>query len=173
MGMTDETLTVDEAAAYLRVDSVTIQRELRRGRLLGTRVGKAWRISKEVLSGYVRGGDPTRGMIEAGGHFHRDDVDGGLRVLLRHFASVAADPAFPSEWRADLLRRLAVLAEADERGSAKRAREAAFKDGDRVWIEERSGTLTGLTVNLQGLWNRTVVGELAEALVRRREEKRS
>jgi excisionase family DNA binding protein len=160
----DETLTVEEAASYLRVDPVTIMRELKRGRLLGTKVGKAWRISKEVIADYVRGGDPTLGMVQASSRFHNGDIDGGLRLLLRHLVAVMTDPRFPADCRSDLLQRLAILSEADEEASAKRAREAAFKETDPQWMQERAGDVSRSLVGISGMWNQMVVKAMADAI---------
>jgi len=41
--------TVAEAAAFLRLHPKTIERACRRGELPATRVGRAWRISREEL----------------------------------------------------------------------------------------------------------------------------
>lgn len=45
----DEYLTVEEAAAKLKVTPVTIYRMARRGKLPAVKVGKAWRISRKKL----------------------------------------------------------------------------------------------------------------------------
>lgn len=42
-------LTVEEAAKLLKVDSVTVQRELKAGRLPGAKIGRAWRIPHDEL----------------------------------------------------------------------------------------------------------------------------
>lgn len=44
-----EILTINEAAAYLRVSPHTIRRELKRGRIRALRVGAQWRFRKEDL----------------------------------------------------------------------------------------------------------------------------
>ena len=50
----DEVLSVDEAAAWLKVDAVTVQRLLREGRLAGRKIGaRQWRISADALKAYV------------------------------------------------------------------------------------------------------------------------
>jgi excisionase family DNA binding protein len=50
----DEVLSVDEAAAWLKVDAVTVQRLLREGRLPGHKIGpRQWRISADALKAYV------------------------------------------------------------------------------------------------------------------------
>ena len=42
-------LTTVEMADFLKVDSVTVQRELRAGRLPGRKVGRAWRASRDAI----------------------------------------------------------------------------------------------------------------------------
>jgi len=50
----DEVLSVDEAAAWLKVDAVTVRRLLREGRLPGRKIGaRQWRISADALKVYV------------------------------------------------------------------------------------------------------------------------
>ena len=50
----DEVLSVDEAAAWLKVDAVTVQRLLREDRLAGRKIGtRQWRISADALKAYV------------------------------------------------------------------------------------------------------------------------
>jgi excisionase family DNA binding protein len=48
-------LTLEEAAAYLRVHSMTMYRLLRSSRLPGVKVGNRWRIRRVDLETYVRG----------------------------------------------------------------------------------------------------------------------
>jgi excisionase family DNA binding protein len=58
----DEVLSVDEAAAWLRVDAVTVRRLLREGRLLGRQIGgRQWRISADALKAYVEGDQKLKG----------------------------------------------------------------------------------------------------------------
>ncbi len=160
----DKTLTVEEAAEYLRVDPVTVERELRRGRLPGNRVGRAWRLSGDVLADYIRNGDPTAAMFEASGKLEMDEVDEALRILLR---SVVADRLVPPALRLDLLKRVGVLAEAEETGSAQRARDAAFGADDPRWQEERFGTISRMIVHVNGVWNNQVVTPFVKSLARR------
>ena len=50
----DEVLSVDEAAVWLKVDVVTVQRLLREGRLVGRKiVAHQWCISADALKAYV------------------------------------------------------------------------------------------------------------------------
>lgn len=41
-----EVLTITEAAAYLRVTTITVRRMIQRGELNGTQIGSAWRIRR-------------------------------------------------------------------------------------------------------------------------------
>lgn len=43
-------LSVDEAAAYLRLDASTVRRHLRNGELPGTQIGGRWYISAAALA---------------------------------------------------------------------------------------------------------------------------
>ena len=49
-------MTVEEAAAVLRVHPNTAKKLLREGKLVGTKVGRAWRIRREVLMAFVAAG---------------------------------------------------------------------------------------------------------------------
>jgi excisionase family DNA binding protein len=53
--MGEETLTPEEAARYLRVNTQTVYRALRRGRLPGGKVGRQWRIPKAALDRFIEG----------------------------------------------------------------------------------------------------------------------
>lgn len=46
-------LTVSEVARYLRVSSMTVYRLLDRGELQGSRVGRAYRVSRDDLAAYL------------------------------------------------------------------------------------------------------------------------
>ncbi len=47
--MTDDWLTVAEAAAYLKLSLETIRRYIRDHKLRATKVGRQWRIRREEL----------------------------------------------------------------------------------------------------------------------------
>jgi excisionase family DNA binding protein len=51
----DEVLSVEEAAALLKVEPATVRREARAGRLPGRHVGKQWRFSRAALLGWLAG----------------------------------------------------------------------------------------------------------------------
>lgn len=59
--MTNETMTPEEVALYLKVNPQTVYRNLRRGRLPGARVGRQWRIRKSDLEGFLRGASLAEG----------------------------------------------------------------------------------------------------------------
>ncbi len=46
-------LTVEEAAAHLRVNPQTVYRLLRAGKLPGVRVGRQWRVRRADLDAYL------------------------------------------------------------------------------------------------------------------------
>lgn len=53
-----EILTVNEAAALMRVSRATVYRLVTRGELPGRKVGRVWRFSKRALQAYFS--EPTR-----------------------------------------------------------------------------------------------------------------
>jgi len=52
--MTDDILTVDEAAAYAKIAPKTVRRWLKGGQLPGLRVGRHWRVEKRALLRFLR-----------------------------------------------------------------------------------------------------------------------
>lgn len=56
----DDTLTVEEAAALLKVNTATIERELRSKRLTGNTVGSVLRIRRGELHEYLKGPPPVQ-----------------------------------------------------------------------------------------------------------------
>ena len=52
--MNQEVLTIDEVAKLLRVSPDTIYRLAARGELGGRKIGRIWRIPKEVVEQYFR-----------------------------------------------------------------------------------------------------------------------
>lgn len=59
-----EVLTLDEAAAFLRLHRETVRRLLQRGVLPGVKVGGTWRIHRRDLEEYLRRGGRTK--VEGG-----------------------------------------------------------------------------------------------------------
>ena len=58
-----EILTPQEAAEFLRVPLLTVQRQAKAGRLPGRRIGKEWRFSRTVLIEWMASG-PDRHDLE-------------------------------------------------------------------------------------------------------------
>ena len=58
--MDPETITPEEAAEILRVNTHTVYRALRAGKLPGGKVGNQWRIRKIDLEEHLRGRQGTR-----------------------------------------------------------------------------------------------------------------
>jgi excisionase family DNA binding protein len=58
-----EILTPQEAADFLRVPLLTVQRQAKAGRLPGRRIGKEWRFSRTVLIEWMAAG-PDRHDLE-------------------------------------------------------------------------------------------------------------
>ena len=75
-------MTVDDLAAYLKLDRQTIYRRFREGELPGVKIGKAIRFKRDVIDGWLRRmsygwTDADRsGLREWAGAFRRK---GGLR----------------------------------------------------------------------------------------------
>jgi excisionase family DNA binding protein len=46
----EDLLTASEVASILRVDVVTVQRLIRRGKIPATKIGKAWRVRRADVS---------------------------------------------------------------------------------------------------------------------------
>ena len=69
-----EILTPQEAAEFLRVPLLTVQRQAKAGRLPGRRIGKEWRFSKTVLIEWMAAG-PDRRDLEL--YNRKTDQDGG------------------------------------------------------------------------------------------------
>ncbi len=49
----NETMTVDEVGAYLRLHVMTIRSLIRRGELPARKVGREWRVDREELSRWI------------------------------------------------------------------------------------------------------------------------
>jgi excisionase family DNA binding protein len=54
MAVAGEIMTVDDLAAYLRLDRQTIYRRFRKGELPGVKIGKAIRFKRDVIDGWIR-----------------------------------------------------------------------------------------------------------------------
>ena len=54
--MVDDILTLGEAGNYLKVGERTVRRMIKDGRIVATKVGKQWRISRRLLQEYVERG---------------------------------------------------------------------------------------------------------------------
>lgn len=72
-----EILTPQEAAEFLRVPLLTVQRQAKAGRLPGRRVGKEWRFSRTMLREWVASG-PDRHDLELYDRKERADPEHGL-----------------------------------------------------------------------------------------------
>lgn len=70
-----EILTPQEAADFLRVPLLTVQRQAKSGRLPGRRVGKEWRFSRTMLREWVASG-PDRYDLELYDRKARADTEG-------------------------------------------------------------------------------------------------
>jgi excisionase family DNA binding protein len=71
-----EILTPQEAADFLRVPLLTVQRQAKAGRLPGRRVGKEWRFSRTMLREWVASG-PDHHDLELYARKSRGDMEDG------------------------------------------------------------------------------------------------
>jgi excisionase family DNA binding protein len=71
-----EILTPQEAADFLRVPLLTVQRQAKAGRLPGRRVGKEWRFSRSMLREWVAPG-PDQHDLELYDRRARADTESG------------------------------------------------------------------------------------------------
>jgi excisionase family DNA binding protein len=72
-----EILTPQEAAEFLRVPLLTVQRQAKAGRVSGRRVRKEWRFSRSMLRERVAWG-PDRHDLELYDRRARTDTESGL-----------------------------------------------------------------------------------------------
>ena len=64
--MSDELLTVEQAAERIQMHPDTVRRLLRDGQLPGRKIGaRQWRISADALKAYVEGGQEVPGAKKA------------------------------------------------------------------------------------------------------------
>ena len=81
--MMQELLGVDEVAAYLAVNPMTVYRWCRAGRLPALKVGKAWRVPRPALEEFLRRGMRPQTLV---GHLH------AFLTLPDHVIGVATTP---------------------------------------------------------------------------------
>lgn len=72
-------LTVEEAAAYLKVPAETVEQEAAQGRLPGRRIGAHWRFLRAALDDWLRGRDGKTALLEQAGVFANDETLPALR----------------------------------------------------------------------------------------------
>ncbi len=72
-----EILTPQEAADFLRVPLLTVQRQAKAGRLPGRRVGKEWRFSRTVLHEWMATGPDRHDLELYNRRFEAGDSEAG------------------------------------------------------------------------------------------------
>lgn len=97
-----EIMTPDQAAAYLQVGRTTIYRYIREGKLMASRLGRAYRIPRRnldllLLATQARPEIVLReyGAEEIAGFLREDELDQRARATIRRFEGLntpAADP---------------------------------------------------------------------------------
>lgn len=156
----DEFLTIDEAAERLKVDTATVQRELRAQRLPGNKVGRAWRIRFGDLKGYLRSQrrDPRQAIEYAHLCLRGEAFDNALVTLV----GALGYEDMPTELRFALTRRISQLIEAREMEDVARARDQVAKtrwdpDGDEAFAITYFSTISPpWRVSLPKLWNKMI-----------------
>ena len=71
-----EILTPQEAAEFLRVPLLTVQRQAKAGRLPGRRVGKEWRFSRTVLLEWLAKGPDSHDLGLYNRRSDREETEG-------------------------------------------------------------------------------------------------
>lgn len=82
--MNNELLTVEEVAEFLRTTPTTIYRWLRTGKLPGVKLGKEWRIRKEVLDSKLAESSPN---------FKRQSLMDEIESKGNHMMAIASNEA--------------------------------------------------------------------------------
>lgn len=54
--MKNPVMTIEEVAEYLKVHSQTVYKMVREGQIKAVKVGRGWRVHKETLDNYLKGG---------------------------------------------------------------------------------------------------------------------
>jgi excisionase family DNA binding protein len=75
-------LTIQEAAAYLRITPEILQQELEARRIIGAKIGEEWRIDRRVLEAYLRGQQLVASEIVEGEirHYRKGSQTGHVAV---------------------------------------------------------------------------------------------
>lgn len=71
--MTDDIMTSEEAAQYLRIGTVTLKKKARAGSIPAAKIGRAWRFQKKDLDRW----------LDAGGDLSEKQVDWALAELAK------------------------------------------------------------------------------------------
>ncbi|MHB8131633.1 MAG: helix-turn-helix domain-containing protein, partial [Mobilitalea sp.] len=82
--MKNELLTVEEVAEFLRTTPTTIYRWLRSGKLPGVKLGKEWRIRKEVLDSKL---------VESRPNLKRQSLMDEIEPKNNHMMAIASNEA--------------------------------------------------------------------------------
>ncbi len=80
--MIPDVLTVEEAAAYLRIPKETIQREAARGRIPGRQIDDTWRFLKVAIDDWLRSWDSRTILLHQAGALAADETLPELRATV-------------------------------------------------------------------------------------------
>jgi excisionase family DNA binding protein len=73
-------LTLEEAAAYLRLSPETVARQVSQGEIPGRQVGTEWRFLQSALDEWLSTRDTRQALLRYAGSFASDEALGELRV---------------------------------------------------------------------------------------------
>ena len=86
-------LTLEEAAAYLRLPPETVARQVSQGEIPGRHVGTEWRFLQSVLNEWLSTRDARQALLRHAGSFADDEALGELRAeAYRHRGRAETDP---------------------------------------------------------------------------------
>jgi excisionase family DNA binding protein len=127
-----EILTVEEAAARLKVEANTVRRMLKSGRLRGRKLGKAWRIPESELQRVVGLAPDAPSITSAGAEADQQTIDNDIIARLYR-------PSTPGEIARDLalMAEFAALAEKWTKNTPPLADDAV----ERVYREREDAQL--------------------------------
>ncbi len=73
ISITEEVLTLEEVAGYLRLPLETVERQARQGRIPGRQIENDWRFLKAAIEDWLRSKDSRLALIEQAGALADDE----------------------------------------------------------------------------------------------------
>lgn len=78
--VTPDVLTLEEAAAYLRLPEETIERQAKKGQLPARRIEDTWRFLKSAIDDWLRAQDSRLVLLQQAASLADDDTLADLRA---------------------------------------------------------------------------------------------